>query len=107
MFENRWQCCSEQIRLNHYQIKRRVELVRRACQGLSWESQSTAAGLKAQLIQLQRVLERQLDQHQCGYIEDAVSFAPRFGRQAELLPETRVLLQRKTVVLQSSRVAHG
>jgi len=97
MFEDRWQCHAEQIRLDHAQIARLVRSVRRTCQeeSLSQQRQFAAAKLKACLIQLQRVLEQLLDQHQCGYIEDAVSFAPRFGREAEALRRQRAALVRR------------
>jgi len=95
MFEDRWQRHAEQIRLDHARIRRLVRSVRQACQGLSRERRFATAGLKAHLIHLQRALEQQLDQHQFGYIEDAVSFAPRFGRESEVLRRQRVALVRR------------
>lgn len=87
MFTDQWQCFAEQIRLDHAQIERLVRTVRRACQQEA--TQFRSIGLEARLVHLQRALEHQLDQHKCGYIEDAVSTAPRFGRQAEHLRRQR------------------
>lgn len=93
MFTDQWQCFKEQIRLDHAQIDRLVRTVRRACQQESRQFRSI--GLEARLVHLQRALEQQLDQYKCGYMEDAVSAAPRFGREAEHLRRQRAALVRR------------
>ena len=97
MFENRCQCYVERIRLDYAKIKRLVRSVRRATQQQSRlpGGQFSAEGLRARLIRLQRVLEQQLNQHLCGYVEDAISQSPQYGRKAEALRRQQAALVRR------------
>lgn len=93
MFTDQWQCFAEEIRLNHAQIGRLIRAVRRTC--LQEPRPPNMVGVASRVMHLQRALEQQLDQHKCGYVEDAVSVAPRYGREAEQLRRQRSALVRR------------
>lgn len=93
MFTDQWQCLAEEIRLDHAQIERLVRAVRRTCQ--QEPRPPNMVGVANRVMHLQRALKQQLEQHKCGYVEDAVSVAPRYGHRAERLRRQRSALVRR------------
>lgn len=98
MFTDPWQWLAEEIRLDHAQIERLVRAVRRTCQ--EEPRPPNMVGVANRVMHLQRALKQQLEQHKCGYVEDAVSVAPKYGYRAE-----RLRRQRSTLVRRLERVS--